>query len=77
MNNLLKGYDPITILLGGFALAYLVSLLLRVLLISVKFSKNFRQNVSVAAFNFAVWLPCGRHYLQKEKNKAIRDFSAR
>lgn len=35
------------------------------------------MNAKVSLFNMLVWLPCGRHYLQKEQKKAQEDFKQR
>lgn len=43
----------------------------------IKYCSNFRVNAKVSLFNMLVWLPCGRHYLQKEQKKAQEDFKQR
>lgn len=44
---------------------------------SIRYCGNFRQNVKMSLFNFIMWLPCGRKYINKEKEKNGADFTRR
>lgn len=46
----------------GFAKAFL------------KYLSNPRENLKLTLFNFIMWLPCGRKYLDKEVKKAREEF---
>ena len=64
-------------MIAGVVLAYILSQFFVIAKHTLKYCKNFRANLMVTLFNFAIWLPCGKYYLQKERNKAINEFRER
>jgi hypothetical protein len=60
---MLSEYDPVHVLVAGIVLAYVISFLFKKLCAALKYCKNFRANVMISVFNFAIWLPCGRYYI--------------
>jgi hypothetical protein len=51
-----------------------VKLALGLLIATVKYVSNLRENVMLTLFNFIMWMPCGRAYLRKEQKKCQDDF---
>lgn len=51
-----------------------VKLALRLLIATLKYVSNLRENVMLTLFNFIMWMPCGRAYLRKEQKKCQDDF---
>jgi len=76
-NLFLKDYEPVQIMFIGIIFAISASILLKYLSATVKYCRNLRQNLSITLFNFVIWLPCGRYFLQKEQKKAQDEFRQR
>ena len=41
---------------------------------TIRYLANLRVNLRLTIFNILIWLPCGRHYLEKEAKKMKEDF---
>ena len=59
----IKTAQIVVITLIAFQVAKLA---LRVLIATLKYISNLRENVMLTMFNFIMWMPCGRAYLRKE-----------
>jgi hypothetical protein len=69
--------SPLQLILLTVLSVYLSTFILRFLKSLASFMTDFRRNCVLALFRLALWLPCGRHYLNKEQAKVRQNFEKR